>query len=239
MRGSLRERWSVCCKQWSSCEFITHSQIHIFIFTTRGATREAQQEPINIESSPISTTQRLPTPTVIPDNITAPCPGYQLILPDKLSPFTSYPFLLHTQYTLPWTITVSAERLILYSTKCSGTEGISRTGKNTTPLPCFSCARLHDHTVIMGIRHRILDGTHENTPWTFLTPGEMHTALKRKTQQVNNHKLRALNNATSIAIRNRHIQTWKCLAMAIGESDIPRLRALVSSQVRQTNVMLI
>lgn len=89
----------------------------------------------------------------------------------------------------------------------------------------------------MGIRHRILDGTHENTPWTFLTPGEMHTALKRKTQQVNNHKLRALNNATSIAVHNRHIQTWKRLAMAIGDSDIPRLRALVSTQVRHITVV--
>lgn len=161
-----------------------------------------------------------------------PCPGYELELPEKASPFTSYPFLLHTQYSLPWTVTIGSEKLHLYSTKCSGTAGVPRKAKADDCGPCFSCSRLHDNTVVMGIRHRLLDGTNENTPWDFLTTGEMHGALKQKTRQVRNHRLRALNNATSIAIRNRHIRDWKRLAMAIGESDIPRIRTLIATWVR-------
>jgi hypothetical protein len=84
----------------------------------------------------------------------------------------------------------------------------------------------------MGIRHRILDGTHENTSWVYLTPAEMFAALQRKTKIINNLKLRALNNAASIGVRNRHLQAWKRLAMAIGSSDIPRIHALMATQVR-------
>lgn len=148
-------------------------------FTTRGATREVQQQPIVILSSPIAAPEHPLTPDKVLAAAAPPCPGYHLVIPDNSSPFTSYPFLIHTQYTLPWTITIDADRLLLCSTRCTTTEGTTRTEKNTSPLPCHSCARLHDHTVVMGIRHRILDGTHENTPWTFLTPGEMHAALNK------------------------------------------------------------
>jgi hypothetical protein len=168
-----------------------------------------------------------PLPIVEP-----PCPGYHLRLPDGASPFASYPFLLHTKYTLPWKVTVDSEQLILYATRCTSTGRTSEKGKEKEPRSCHYCARLHDHTTIMGIRHRLLDGTHENTPWAFLTPAEMHTALQRKTQLANNFKLRTLNNAASIGIRNQHIQAWKRLSIAIGQSDIPRLRALMSTQVR-------
>lgn len=75
----------------------------------------------------------------------------------------------------------------------------------------------------MGIRHRLVDGAHAKSPWAFLTAREMYAMLKQKTQQANNYKLRVLNNATSIAIRNRNIRNWKHLAMAIGQSDIPRI----------------
>lgn len=85
----------------------------------------------------------------------------------------------------------------------------------------------------MGIRHRIQDGTHENASWVYLTPSEMYEALKRKTKIVNNLKLRALNNALSIGVRNRQIKAWKRLAMAVATSDISRLKALMSRQVRK------
>jgi hypothetical protein len=164
-------------------------------------------------------------------DVDAPCPGYHLKLPQNASPFVSYPFLLHTKHTLPWTVTVNSERLILYSTRCTGIGRTSQKGKETAALSCHFCTRLHDNTTIMGIRHRLLDGTHESTPWAYLTPAEMYTALQRKTRLANNFKLRALNNAASIGIRNRHIQAWKRLSVAIGKSDIPRLRALMSTQV--------
>lgn len=209
--------------------------------TKSGGNREIQtlkndetttDDLIVIHSSPITPPAqnlRCDDPAAVP--VPAACPGYNLELQEKVSPFESYPFLLHTKYTLPWTVTIDSEYIILRSTKCSGTEGTSLKGKTSKPLACYSCTRLHDNTIVMGIRHRLLDGAHEKSPWAFLTSREMYAMLKQKTQQANNYKLRALNNATSIAIRNRNIRNWKRLAMAIGQSDIPRIRALMSTQV--------
>lgn len=84
----------------------------------------------------------------------------------------------------------------------------------------------------MGIRHRLLDGAHENTPWAYLTPAEMYTSLEKKDKQFNNLKLRSLNNAVTIGVRNRHLDGWKRLAMAIGKEDIPRIRSLMAAQTR-------
>jgi hypothetical protein len=199
-------------------------------------------DPIVISDTPPPSPPRVSSPSVqfvqpaassaqrAPE-VNSPCPGYHLGLPDSVSPFASYPFLLHTKYTLPWKIVIDAERLILYSTRCNGVARTSSKGKETKALSCHDCTRLHDNTTIMGIRHRLLDGTHESTPWAFLTPAEMYAALQRKTRLTKNLKLRALNNAASISVRNRHIQGWKRLSMAIGNSDIPRLRALMSTQV--------
>lgn len=45
----------------------------------------------------------------------------------------------------------------------------------------------------MGIRHRALDGTHDNTPWEYLSAAQMYSALKKKNNLVNALKLRSLN----------------------------------------------
>ncbi|KAF9473610.1 hypothetical protein BDN70DRAFT_937308 [Pholiota conissans] len=119
--------------------------------------------------------------------VDSPCPGYQLIFPDNKSPFESYPFLLHTKCTLPWTLVIDSERLTLYSTRCTHIASVSIKGKETKPQPCSFCKQLELDQTIMGIR--------------------------------------------AIGIRNQHIQTWKRLAMAIGNSDIPRLRALTYARV--------
>ncbi|KAF8198428.1 hypothetical protein BJ912DRAFT_1074363 [Pholiota molesta] len=190
------------------------------------------QEPIIIPSRTPSPACPQPpaTSTSTPDR--GNCPGYRLELPEDVSPFSSYPFLLHTKRDLPWSVVVDRDNLILRSTRCTHLALSSHKGKETKPLPCHYCSRLHDNDVVMGIRHRILDGTHENTPWVYLTPAEMYASLQRKTKVINNLKLRALNNAVSIGIRNRKLKTWKRLVMAIGKSDIARLRSLIAAQVR-------
>jgi hypothetical protein len=98
--------------------------------------------------------------------------------------------------------------------------------------PCTMCANLQNHAIIMGIRHRTLDGAHENTPWSFLSTGQMLSLLQRKTHIINRLKLQALNAARMIGVRNRHLSAWKRLSMAIGHEDIPRIRSLMATQSR-------
>ena len=123
-------------------------------------------------------------------------------------------------------------RLMLHSKQCSGVAKTSSKGKEAAPLPCTSCANLQNHAIIMGIRHRALDGANENTPWTFLSAGQMLTLLRRKSHIINRLKLQSLNAARKIGVRNRHLAAWKRLSMAIGREDIPRIRSLMATQYR-------
>ena len=161
-----------------------------------------------------------------------PCLGYELKLPESHSPFASYPFLLHTMKDLPWKVVASTEKLVLWSNRCTGHGQSSKKGKEVKPHACTFCSSLDTDTTIMGIRHRTLDGAHENTPWGYLTPAEMYALLLKKNSQINHLKLRSLNNAATIGVRNRHLDAWKRLAAALGWEDIPRIRSLMAVQTR-------
>ncbi|KAG6894559.1 hypothetical protein C0992_005594 [Termitomyces sp. T32_za158] len=161
-----------------------------------------------------------------------PCPGYKLVIPDGGSPYSSYPFLIHTKHVVPWQLQVVKQDLILYSTSCSGIAGNSNQS-GASFHPCSYCAHLHNHNMIMGIRHRNLDGAHEMTPWQYLTPAHMLSLLQRKTNQNNLLKLRLLKAAGKISHRNRHLDAWKRLSIAVGREEIPRLRALIAAEHRR------
>ncbi|KJA25111.1 hypothetical protein HYPSUDRAFT_135245 [Hypholoma sublateritium FD-334 SS-4] len=55
----------------------------------------------------------------------------------------------------------------------------------------------------------------------------MYSLLEKKTEQINVLKLNSLNTLRSIGVRNRHIDAWKRVHMAIMQSNIPRLRELL------------
>ncbi|KAG6819936.1 hypothetical protein H0H93_007260 [Arthromyces matolae] len=154
-----------------------------------------------------------------------PCPGFKLVDPNGGSPYASYPFLVHTKHPLPWNVHITGQNLILYSLSCSG---FSRSNPGPDLRPCSYCAHLTNHDVIMGIRHRNLDGAHENTPFAYLTPSHMLASLQRKTKENNRLKLRALKLSIKISRRNKHLDAWKRLAISIGTEDIPRIRSLMA-----------
>jgi hypothetical protein len=166
--------------------------------------------------------------------VTAPkdviCPGYELLFPKGQSAFSSYPFLLHERLTLPWSIILVGTKLRLRSKSCLK---ISPSSDPTAATPCGKCAALHNDTIIMGIRHRSLDGAHESTPWAYLSPAQMYEALKRKTTSMNLLKLSTLNIRRTLSLRNRHIDMWKRFAVAVGREDIPRIRSLMAAELRR------
>jgi hypothetical protein len=100
------------------------------------------------------------------------------------------------------------------------------------PVPCVDCRILHDNNIVMGIRHRSLDGAHEKTPWAYLSPAQMYSALTAKAKQINTLKLKALSTLRMIGVRNKNIDAWKRLSIAIGTENVPRIRSLVAAENR-------
>ena len=161
------------------------------------------------------------------------CPGYYFEFPAGQSPYMSYAFQIHAIQVLPWSLkTDNANRLILHSNQCSGVAKTSPKGKEAAPLPCTLCANLQNHAIILGIRHHALDGSHENTPWSFLSAGQMLSLLRQKTHIINRLQLQSLNAARKIGVRNQHLAAWKRLSMAIGQEDIPCIQSLMATQSR-------
>lgn len=156
-----------------------------------------------------------------------PCPGFQLAFPPGQSPYTSYPFAAHKQHILPWSIYIpstTTSSITLRSENCTNEA-------RTESKPCSFCVNLNNHNIIMGIRHRALDGAHEFTPRSYLSIDQLLSALERKTRQVDSLRLNALVVARKVVVRDRHLDGWKRLAVAISTNHIPRIRSLIAAEL--------
>jgi len=152
------------------------------------------------------------------------------VFPKGQNHFGSYPFGLHVTRTLPWSFIITNDKMVLYSDGCANTP---RYRKNSVdPLPCSWCRTLHIHTIIMGVRHRAMDGTHENTPWQYLTFVELIQILERKNKQLDHLKLNGLNMGRVLAVCNRTVGGYKRLAIAISVGDITRIHSLFRAELR-------
>jgi hypothetical protein len=159
------------------------------------------------------------------------CPGYHLKVPNGQTGFDAYPFLLHSKQTIPWTIFTEGEHVFFRSARCTRVSRKSKDSQNSK-LPCSFCSELHDHNIMMGVRHRAENGAHEKTPWAYLGPAHMYAALTKKTAEVRTLKLKALNTLRSLGVPNQHIDAWKRLSIAISQENIPRIRSLLATAHR-------
>lgn len=153
------------------------------------------------------------------------CLGYHMVFSDGASPYLSYPFAIHDIQALPWSVAIinPGPQLYLRSLDCAG---------GSTRPTCASCRKLENHPIIMGIRHRNLDGAHKNTPWAYLSIAQLLDWLKRKTSQIDALRLDGLNRGRLIAVRIRHLNGWRRLVMSIIKNEIPRIRFALAVQER-------
>ncbi|KAJ6591978.1 hypothetical protein B0H10DRAFT_1960652 [Mycena sp. CBHHK59/15] len=126
---------------------------------------------------------RKDTPATVTTIAILGCPGQELLTESDRSSFLSYPLGAHADRQLPWSIEFG-DSLVVRSKEC----------KRHTQLAgiCFPCERLLHHGVVKGILHRDENGPHVNTPFAYLTMGDMQKQLKLKNTQINNLKLTGL-----------------------------------------------
>src|ERR1700679_1036297 len=109
------------------------------------------------------------------------CQGHILDLGGR-SPWLSYPFGLHPNLDLPWSVFVSDDNLILRSVNCCG--AITETNEG-----CMPCASLGTLDVLVDILERVVQGPHKNIRWQYLTVQNLIDLLHRKNQQINTLRL--------------------------------------------------
>src|ERR1700727_2241544 len=103
--------------------------------------------------------QSLAQPPAWPKHIQCWCQGHKLDL-GGCSPWLSYPFSLHPNLDLPWSVFVSGDNLVLRSVDCLG--GITEKDKS-----CMLCASLGTLDVLVDILERVIQGPHKNTRWQY------------------------------------------------------------------------
>ena len=84
----------------------------------------------------------------------------------------------------------------------------------------------------MEIRHRAINGSHENTPWQYLSFIELIQILERKNNQLERLNLNGLNMGRVLAVSNRTVGGYKRLAIAIGVGDIMQIHSLFRAELR-------
>lgn len=78
----------------------------------------------------------------------------------------------------------------------------------------------------MGIRHRAMDGSHENTPWQYLSFVKLTQLLKRRNHHLEQLHFNGLSMGHVLAVRNHTISGYKRLAVAISIGDIKCIHSL-------------
>ena len=140
-------------------------------------------------------------------------------MPNGLTPHSAYPGYAHTTHTYPWIVHFSDTTLTVQSIECTGKKAESGNA-------CSPCAQLLKHRVIEGIEDRNRHGFAESTPYQWLTIADAIELLHRKTAQINQLKLAALNTARSLLLRASHLDAHKHFLMAVGEGNIKGIHRL-------------
>ncbi|KAG8753308.1 hypothetical protein FRC12_011587 [Ceratobasidium sp. 428] len=154
------------------------------------------------------------------------CKGVMLPLPPECSSYTLYPFQLHVDKDLPWSIHIEhGGAMYLVSSSCQSNIEVS--GHQA----CVECEKLLKNPMVEGIIQRTKE-YHENTPWQFLSSSILLQLLHEKTSQVNTMRIQNLAQTRKIATVARNLDDHKRFIMAIGSGRVERVHALVAVGLR-------
>ena len=152
------------------------------------------------------------------------CNGIAFNLPTGVSPYSAYPFKLHDVYTLPWDIRIENYKLWLTSTNCTGELAFNA---------CRPCRELLLNDVVSGIQSRIEQGIHKNTPLAFRSIENLIELIRRKTQTLDSLQFTKLAMARKLLARAKTLDTHKKFVMALGDSKVNRLDALIRAGLKR------
>lgn len=105
--------------------------------------------------------------------MTRTCSGAYLAMPDGVLPYSTYPFMLHKVFTLPWNIHIVDHHMSIQSVSCTGVrEELSES--------CRRCLQLLTHQIVEAILHRMKNGIHINTIYAYQPIGGLIEVLRKK-----------------------------------------------------------
>ncbi|KAK7001931.1 hypothetical protein R3P38DRAFT_3326830 [Favolaschia claudopus] len=164
-----------------------------------------------------------PISPAIPETVTSEsqkCDGF-------IFPFGSnYPWGLHEKVTFPWSVKLDAGVITLRSHACTGQQGSGST-------MCTSCSSLSDEGSVEGILYRAEHGTPVNTSYAYYSFNGLTELIRRKNQQLQELRLKGLNNARKLLVQARSLSDHKRLVRAIASGVVQNVERVIRVVLRQ------
>ena len=160
------------------------------------------------------------TTMVTRSNSLANCIGIQLTFPPGINPYSSYPFMLHNNHSLPWDIHILSHQMWVQAIGC-------KTLPSHNQESCQPCRELLHNNIIQGILQRIEIGVHESTPMADQPIGGLIELVQRKSDSLEALCLTKLTMAWKLIIRARTLDAHKKFIMALADSKVNQLDDLI------------
>jgi hypothetical protein len=182
---------------------------------------------IDVDSVPDSEheNEQLAAAKVVRSKATLTCIGIQLTFPPGVSPYASYPFMLHNKYSLPWDIHILKHRMWVQAIGCKKLPSHNQES-------CWPCRELLHNNIIEGIIQRITTGIHENTPLAYQPIGGLIELVRRKNDSLEALRLTKLAMARKLIVRAQTLNAHKKFIMALADSKVNRLDALIRAALK-------
>ncbi len=141
-------------------------------------------------------------------------------MPDGVLPYSTYPFMLHEAFVLPWHIHIVDHRMSIQSIHCVGV-------RETSSDSCRACSQLLTHRIVEGILNRIENGIHTNANYAYQPIRGLIEILRKKCAMLDGLCFKQLSTSRTLATRARTVGQYEQLVMAMSEGTVNRLDALL------------
>ena len=155
------------------------------------------------------------------------CEGVYIAMPNGVSPYAAYPFMLHEHYPLPWGIQITHNRLMLHSVHCTNTLD------NCSSTSCRECEKVLTNDILRGILDRMTNGVHANCTLVYQPMAGLIELIRQKNQKVDNLRFSKLTIFKKLSTRAKTLDDHKKFLMALSEGKIQRIDALIRAGLRR------
>jgi hypothetical protein len=181
---------------------------------------------IESESEPMETPGR--EVAQVSNSSRAKCQGYILQFPPGKTPYSTYPFALHDNRSLPWDFFIKNGVMTLFARNCHGCESLSGPGAS-----CLPCLHLAKNKSLEGIINRLQNGVHPNSPYSYHGAGGLHEVLHLQTDKIAFLQLYGLNQTRALLGKATALSDYKRLVSAIASGNVARVSRVIYIALEQ------
>ncbi|KAF8330036.1 uncharacterized protein EI90DRAFT_2996770 [Cantharellus anzutake] len=158
------------------------------------------------------------------------CPGVKVIMPEGMTPFREWPWLMQEELAALVTVVIKTGVLTLYAPGCLGFSV-------RADRPCEECQSRINHSWLLRVQRHIQNGLPETTPYKHLGMAKLLEVLRRKDRQIDALKLGHLNSIRKLRVLTTSNLDYKRFVIAVAECDAPRINVLVRSALKNRRGM--